>query len=615
MLETYDYVVLVFYFVFMVAIGHWVSHMNKDSSDYFRGGGSMTWWIVGATAFMTQFSAWTFTGAAGKAYVDGFIVAIVFFGNVLGYLVNFAWTSYRFRAMRRSTPLEAVRDRFGPENEQVFTWLQLPISFVYAAIWLNGLAIFSSQAFGIEQATTVWIVGIAVVLISVTGGAWAVVASDFVQMVLLMAMALLLFGLTLADDRVGGISGFTEKVPEHFFQWDKGAALNLVVLWVIANLIGQILKTNSILDSYRYLCAKDGRHARNAALLAAGLMFIGPFIWFIPPMAAHIIQPDMASQFPQLKNAQEGAYIFMAHEILPTGMLGLLLCGVYAATMSSMDSGLNRNAGIFVKSFYHPIMRPHASERELLLVGKGSSLAFGLLIILIALIMSGKMDLDLFNIMQLFGSLVAIPYAMPLVLGLFIKRVPPWAAWTTVLVGFLASVFIEGIKLAGFEIQGLKVESFGLENPTTREMNDFRLVASIFGNALVCTLWFVGTSVFCKSAPESYKKRADEFFKRINTPVDFMKEIGRPSDFRQGIMISKMLYIYGGFIALLSIFFQQDTLWARACFVLVGGIMAGVGGVLHWSALRFQAKEARIFAEQEAAKAAMAAESEVKNGA
>jgi|TARA_B110000438_G_scaffold300478_1_gene352964 Na+/proline symporter len=138
---------VVFYFAFQLSLGLIFKAFSKDSSDYFRAGGSILWWLVGASAFMTQLSAWTFTGAAGKAYVDGILVAAIFFGNAVGYLGNYYITSYRFRRLRLVTPIEGVRDRFGPANEQVFTWLQVPMSVVYAGIWLNGLGIVASSFF------------------------------------------------------------------------------------------------------------------------------------------------------------------------------------------------------------------------------------------------------------------------------------------------------------------------------------------------------------------------------------------------------------------------------------------------------------------------------------
>ena len=175
MLTLYDYIVIGFFFVFMFALGPIFKHFNKNDSDYFRGGAQMLWWMIGATAFMTQFSAWTFTGAASRAYQDGMLVSLIFFANALGFFFNVLWWGPRFRQMRLVSAIESVRERFGPANEQVFTWLQIPMSLVYAAIWLNGLAVFSAAVFGFPMTTTIWIVGLVVIGLSATGGAWAVV--------------------------------------------------------------------------------------------------------------------------------------------------------------------------------------------------------------------------------------------------------------------------------------------------------------------------------------------------------------------------------------------------------------------------------------------------------
>src|SRR6056297_3999523 len=122
----YDYGVIVFYFLFMTAIGWIFRNYNKNSSDFFRGGGSMLWWLVGATAFMTQFSAWTFTGAGSKAYHDGTLILVLYWANAFGYFMNYLWSGARFRQMRVVTAMEAVRNRFGKSNEQFFTWMSLP---------------------------------------------------------------------------------------------------------------------------------------------------------------------------------------------------------------------------------------------------------------------------------------------------------------------------------------------------------------------------------------------------------------------------------------------------------------------------------------------------------
>ena len=176
-----DVFVIAIYFSFLVTIGWIFRKFTSSTSDYFRGGGKMLWWMVGSTAFMTQFSAWTFTGGAGKAFIDGWSVAIIFFANSVGYFCNYLFFAAKARQMRVVTPIEGIRYRYGKLNEQVFTWSIMPSSVLEAAVWLNGLAIFVSAVFDIQLSHTIIVTGIVVVMMSVTGGAWAVIASDLVS--------------------------------------------------------------------------------------------------------------------------------------------------------------------------------------------------------------------------------------------------------------------------------------------------------------------------------------------------------------------------------------------------------------------------------------------------
>jgi SSS family solute:Na+ symporter len=83
-MSHYDYAVLAFYFVFMIAISWAFRRFVNNVSDYFRSGGQIVWWMVGGSAFMVSFSAWTFTGAASKAYSDGWPIAVIYVANASG---------------------------------------------------------------------------------------------------------------------------------------------------------------------------------------------------------------------------------------------------------------------------------------------------------------------------------------------------------------------------------------------------------------------------------------------------------------------------------------------------------------------------------------------------
>ncbi|HSH10137.1 MAG TPA: hypothetical protein VK995_07085, partial [Oceanipulchritudo sp.] len=560
-LNGWDLLVIVFYFMFQFSLGLIFRVFSKDASDYFRGGGSMLWWLVGASAFMTQFSAWTFTGAAGKAYVDGMLVSAIFFGNAVGYVMNAYVTAHRFRRMRVITPIEGVRDRFGHTNEQVFTWLQVPMSVVYAGIWLNGLGIVASGFFNVPPTLTIWIVGVAVVFMSVAGGSWAIVASDFMQTLLLMTITVVACFLALNHPDVGGLSGFFEKLPEGHFQFWKAEDATFVYVWIFAAFVIQSFKLNNMFDSYRYLCVKDDKQAKKAALMAAGLMLIGPFLWFIPPMAARIIEPNLTLVFPQLgEKAYEGAFVFIGLKMMPVGMLGLLLCALFAATMSSMDSGLNRNAGIIVKNFYHPIFRKNASPKELLVAGKVTSAMFGFLIVLSALYIRTIESLNLFEIMILFGSMIAIPYAMPLVWGIWFKGAPRWSAWSSLLVGLLFSAFVK---------YKLDPAWFGYETLTSRESSDFLYIWSGLGNIIVCSIWFFSTIWVAKLFKEKPHPRVEDFFNRMSRPVNLVDEGGTETDDVQARVLGYLCMIYGGFIALLGVI-VPNPLSGRACFWFCG---------------------------------------------
>jgi Na+/proline symporter len=565
----YDTAVIGFYFAFMLGLGWLASRFVKNTGDYFRGGGQMLWWLVGSSAFMTQFSAWTFTGAASKAYTDGWPILVIFVGNALGFLCNFLFFAARSRQMRVVTAIEAVRARFGPGNEQVFTWVQVPVQILYAGIWLNGLCVFLAAAFGFDLAATILLTGAVVVAMTVVGGSWAAVAGDFIQVLILMPVTVVAAFLALRE--VGGVGAFVAKLPAGHL--DVGAALdsNLLLVWIVAILIKQFISTNNLLDSSRYLCVKDSAHARRAGLLGCLLFAVGPVVWFIPPMAARIVHPDLAAMFPGLKNPSEGAFLAMCITTMPVGMLGLLLSGIFAATMSSMDSGLNRNAGIFVKSFYQAVLRRGAGDRELVLAGKVTTTVMGTLVILAALNFSRLSHLGLFDLMVQFGTLVAVPYSIPLVLAVFVKRTPPWAGWSTMLVCFAVSLLTTRYLDAAW-LQ----RTFALAQPLDAgERSYWTVAAGLFMNVGAGVLWFLATRPFWASSAPDYRAHVEAFFTQMRTPVDFEKEIGAGSDNRQAAGLGLLAQGYGGFIALLALIPNPPA--GRLGFVFCGGTVFLIG--------------------------------------
>ena len=573
-MSVYDYAVLLFYFGFMLAISWVFRRFVTNVSDYFRGGGKVVWWMVGGSAFMVQFSAWTFTGAASQAYREGWPIVVIYFGNALGFLFNALHFAPKFRQLRVVTGVEAIRQRFGRASEQVFVWLGLPLGLMQAGIWLNSLGVFFAAVFGGDLMLTIVITGFVVLVMALIGGSWAVLASDFIQVLILMPVCLALCVLALI--KVGGFGAFVDQLPAAHL--DPGAIFSKEFLgfWCLAMLLKQFNTTNNLMDANRYLAAKDSRHARWAGFLGAGLFVLSLVIWFVPPMAARILLPDLQALYPTLKNPDEASFIAIAQAVLPVGMIGILVSGIFAATMSSMDAGLNKNAGIFIKNFYQPFIRPGATDRQLLHAGKFTTIILGLIVIGVAVKFSELKDMNLFKLTQRTSILIGVPIVVPLMLGLVIRRTPPWSAWSTVLVGFMSSIFISDYLTPEWA-----APLFGYTGELSHASREYwRQGIEMVGNFLVGGTWFCLTTLFWKSSPPAHRAEVESFSQRLDTPVDFAKEEGsaNANDARQAKVVGWLCCTYGGFITALALIPNPPA--GRLAFLGCGGCVLLVGALL-----------------------------------
>lgn len=540
----------------------------------------MLWWMVGATAFMTQFSAWTFTGAAGQAFRNGLSPVVLFLGNALGYFFNYLFFAAKARQMRVVTPIEGIRMRYGKVSEQVFIWANVPTSILQAGIWLNALAIFVAAVFEISMPVTIIITGIVVVVMSATGGAWAVVASDFLQMLVVMAVSIVAAGVAIIKS--GGITPiFQNGLPEGEAFGPGYFHIGLLIAWIILTFTKQFFSTNNMIDSYRYLCAKDTKNARKAALLACGLMLIGPFIWFIPNwfVAATNPNPELWNLANLGKNIKDASYYVFVKNELPAGMVGLMMAAMCAATMSSMDSALNRNAGIFARNFYKVLINKNADEEKLLDIGKKTTFVFGAIIIATGVFLNNLKGISLFDMILMISSLLALPVLIPSILGYFVKETPDWAGWATILVGGLVSAFIM------FGITPELIEKvLQLSEPlTTREFAEMKSLTLGMGLHLCITIpFYFLTKLFYKGYTPERKKEIEEFFENISTEV-IAEENPENDEFdnQQRGILGKIILAFGasGLILVLV----PNPLSGRLVFVAVCTIIMIVGWGLYLS--------------------------------
>jgi len=245
-------------------------------------------------------------------------------------------------------------------------------------------------------------------------------------------------------------------------------------------------------------------------------------------------------------------------------MTGLMVVAMFAATMSSMDSGLNRNAAIFTNDIYPTLCRLFGKApmegKSLMRLGQVFSAIFGLCIVSIATYFANTEGRGVFEHMLNVGALLALPMAVPTLMGLFIRTSPSWAAIVTVCVTLIPSAI-------GF----FSLELFG---------ETWSFQQKVFTNISVGAVVYLLTLPFWKNASESYREQAQGFFDRMLTPVDFEKEVGVPNDLRQLKIIGSFAAVIGGLICLLV--FLPNPLTGRLGILFVGGFVLAVGSAFVW---------------------------------
>jgi hypothetical protein len=176
--------------------------------------------------------------------------------------------------------------------------------------------------------------------------------------------------------------------------------------------------------------------------------------------------------------------------------------------------------------------------------------------------------------MQRFSIWIGLPVAIPLIWGMFIRRAPSWAGWSTVLIGLQASYLTQRYLSPAWISNVVGMQFSKLEG-------DYWVQAiSVVVNVLVGSAWFLFTPLLASRRRESAEvERVDRFFADMRRPIDFAREEGAGSDNMQAKVMGLLCLIYGGFITLLVLI---PNAWSkRWAFIFCGMVMFGIGWMLH----------------------------------
>lgn len=570
-ISNIEYLVIIGYLALIAFVGVVFKKFSNDTDDYFKSGSKGSWWLVGSSAFMSAFSAWTFTGAAGVAFESGFSVMIIFLGNAFGFFLNFLFLGPWLRQMRVTTFPEAISKRFGEKTRMFYALYEVPVRILYSAMALYGLGIFCSAVFGYNIFQVILLCGVVVLFYSATGGRWAVMATDFLQGLILIPLTIIIAWLCVS--KLGGIGAMFEQIEAQGLS-EEFSMINSTTLfagaytwgWASAMVTKGFLVFNSMYAGPRYFSVKDGREARKAALFAGALFLIGGLIWFLPPITARLLFSEDVVALGIAKPA-EAAYAIASIKVLPVGLVGLIVVAILTASMSTMDTGLNTNVAILIKDIY-PKLRDRfrwkpKSETELLKYGRLYTWFMGVFIILLALYMAQAKGKGIFEIMLDVGALLMSPIQIPLMWGLFIRRTPPWAALFSIACAFTVSV------LAFLEVP---LSNFGFGPDAT-----WTFQVKFFGVLIAGSLGFLLTIPFAPASGTAHRNMVDAFITNMKTPIDFDAEVGQSNDLAQLAVIGRFGLAIAVFVALMLLIPNPiDGRYAIAALALIIGSVSAL---------------------------------------
>lgn len=375
--------------------------------SFFAAGGNVPWGINGLSLFMSFFSAGTFVVWGSIAYQYGFVAVSIQWTMCIGGLLIGLFIAPRWKKAKILTAGEFIGQRLGKKIQQYYTYLILFLSLGYTGAFLYPVAKLVNVSSGISINLSIIVLGLVVILYTAVGGLWAVVITDVLQFVILMAAVIIV--VPLAFDKAGGVNTFIESAPENFFDL-VNAEYSAWFLFAFA-VYNMIFIGGNWAYVQRYTTVKSPGDAKKVGYLFSMLYVISPVIWMLPPMIYRLVGHDLGG----LEN--EGAYLLMCRMVLPVGMLGLMLGGMIFATASSVNTTLNLVAAVFTNDLYKNL-KPNATEKQLMRVARVTTVLFGLATILVALIVPAA------------GGIVEVVLTIGAVTGCSIYGPPIWALFS-----------------------------------------------------------------------------------------------------------------------------------------------------------------------------------------
>ncbi|XP_030639646.1 sodium/glucose cotransporter 4-like [Chanos chanos] len=466
-LQAGDIAVILVYFVFVFAVGIWSSiRANRGTvGGYFLAGRSMTWWPIGASLLASNVSSGLFIGLAGTGAAAGIAVG-GFEWNATWVLIALAWIFMPvYITSGVVTMPEYLRKRFGGQRIRIYLSVLSLIVYIFTRISTN---LFSGALFiQISLGWDIYVSTLALIAVTavftIAGGLTAVIYTDALQTAIIIIGSLVV--MFIAFDKVGWYEGLLEKyenampaltVPNTTCHIPRSDAFHMLRDPITGDLPWPALIFGlTILATWAWctdqimvqvsISAKNLSHAKGGSIMGGYLKLLPMFVIVFPGMISRVLFPDeVACVVPEECSSICGsavgcsniAYPKLVVELMPVGLRGLMIAVMMAALVSSLTSIFNSSSTLFTMDIWLRFRR-HASEGELMIVGRVFILVLVVVSILWIPIIQSTSGGQLFDYVQSITSYLAPPVTAVFLMAIFWERVNEQGAFWGLIVGLV----------------------------------------------------------------------------------------------------------------------------------------------------------------------------------
>lgn len=415
----------------------WLKKAGQNSTNFFLGGRSIKWPVIGASMFATNIGAEHLVGLSGDSYRYGLSAGSVELtcAITLGFACAILFPYYMKNKI--FTIPEFLELRYNRRARTFFSGLMLVISIMTKlAFTLFAGALVLNSILGWNVMTTVFYIGMAVALFTMIGGFTAVAYSDVIQVVIMIGGTVVMLFIGL--DRVGGWNGLMTTVPE-MMSIAKPYDDPVYPFWGIlatAFYAGIFYWGIDQVNVQRVLAAPNLKQARWGAMFATFLKLFPVFLFALPGVIAYALFPGELEG-----DATKQTFVLLLNKLLPEGLRGLLLASLMAALVTSLIAVLNSVSTLVVRDFIVEF-HPRIPEKRQVALGRFIILIVSFLGIGAAYFVY-KNDEGLYKYLQTISAYLVIPVFPAIFFGIVSKKITLKGAAVSVIAGLiLATIFV-----------------------------------------------------------------------------------------------------------------------------------------------------------------------------